>query len=1097
LSDDFDGLFGEAAALEREYKWLEAADVHGRALAAVEEEDLLKRGEAQERVGYCLLRAAVQSESHGEFRERIQRVVEAYDKSAKFYARSDDPKRSQAKMSHCGALISYIGFWLSDDTDTKRKLLDECLRLEKESLKAYDGAGDRAGSGRACVALANFLSNRLDLEVVTREREKTLDEALSFGERAIKIFSENGDEHGLAEAYCITSINCYDGAMSYSSEKKIKDCERKAFDYVKNAISISKKLGDMFLLGRSTFSLGFIEVDLGAGSQASYEHFKEALPYSEETQDYRLLSEVYDGLAYTTHWGSFEDLDSHREISRLCVGYVSEAISCSALVDYGRGIPHAYISLGYCYEDLGIREVEFETRLELLEKAVLACREGLEHAQLTGSTHATYHLYATLALTLSSLSTVKTGMEKKRILEEAVTVGEQYVSYVDQLRPYFMWVRAAGQNIFANIYLELGKLEENAERRRELLEKSVSHKETGISFVQRHIASLPPRIEVFARQGVFQTELGEILYHLYQTTADKKELGKIIKTHKKSIQNYEKADLVSRVAEAYWKTAVAHDQLGEYSESASNFESASKQYELSAQSIPELKKFYMDHATYMQAWSEIERARHHHSEKRYGEAKEHYVKAAELHESTERWSYLTPNYRAWATLEEAEGLSRGEQTQEAKELFEETARLFAEAEETIKAGQDAIKDDEEAQMAEKLMQASGTRRQYCLGRTAMEEARTLDRQGDHTASARKYGQAEQSFRGVIDSMEQESDRQELKPIVLLCQAWQKTMMAEARASPSLYGEAAELFMQAKDHAIDQSTSLLSQAHSSFCKALEVGTEFELTRETALYTTAKRHIEAATSCYLRAGYQSASEYTTATNRLLDAYMYMYGAQTETDPGQKARLYQLAERLLQSSAGSYIKAKHPEKSEEVRRVLEKIKEEKQIAMALSEILHAPSVVATTSSFSTPTPTHERAVGLERFESADIQANMIVRGREMKVGEDLNLEIELVNAGKAPAQLIKVEEIIPEGFEILQAPDTCRVEDSYLDMKGRTLNPLKTAELRLVLRPRDKGTYDLSPRILYLDGSGKYRSHEPEPATITVTELGISGWLRGPTR
>ncbi len=45
------------------------------------------------------------------------------------------------------------------------------------------------------------------------------------------------------------------------------------------------------------------------------------------------------------------------------------------------------------------------------------------------------------------------------------------------------------------------------------------------------------------------------------------------------------------------------------------------------------------------------------------------------------------------------------------------------------------------------------------------------------------------------------------------------------------------------------------------------------------------------------------------------------------------------------------------------------------------------------------------------------------------------------------IKVEEIIPEGFEVSSAPDICRVEDSYLDMKGRTLNPLKTAELRLV--------------------------------------------------
>ena len=116
-------------------------------------------------------------------------------------------------------------------------------------------------------------------------------------------------------------------------------------------------------------------------------------------------------------------------------------------------------------------------------------------------------------------------------------------------------------------------------------------------------------------------------------------------------------------------------------------------------------------------------------------------------------------------------------------------------------------------------------------------------------------------------------------------------------------------------------------------------------------------------------------------------------------------------------------------------------------------------------------------------------------MGVGEDLDLEIELVNAGKAPAQLIKVEEIIPSGFEVRSAPDICRVVDSYIDMKGRTLNPLRTEELKLVLKPTNKGSFDLRPRILYLDEVGTYRSHEPEPATITVTELGISGWLRGP--
>ncbi len=265
----------------------------------------------------------------------------------------------------------------------------------------------------------------------------------------------------------------------------------------------------------------------------------------------------------------------------------------------------------------------------------------------------------------------------------------------------------------------------------------------------------------------------------------------------------------------------------------------------------------------------------------------------------------------------------------------------------------------------------------------------------------------------------------------------------------------------------------------------------------MYSTAKRHIVAATNHYLRAGYQTFSDYATATNRLIDAYMYIYRAQSDTDPAQKARSYQMAERLLQASAGSFIKAKHPEKSEEVRRMLEGVKEERDIAVSLMDVLHAPSITSSTASFSTPTPTHEQAVGLERFEYADVQANLILRERQVKVGEDIDLEIALVNAGKAPAQLIKINEIIPEGFEVRRAPDICRVEDSYIDMKGRTLSPLKTQELKLVLKPLAKGAFELKPRILYLDEAGKYKSHEPDPVSITVQELGIRGWLRGPTR
>jgi len=516
-----------------------------------------------------------------------------------------------------------------------------------------------------------------------------------------------------------------------------------------------------------------------------------------------------------------------------------------------------------------------------------------------------------------------------------------------------------------------------------------------------------------------------------------------------------------------------------------------------SEKIPQLREFYQEYASYMMAWSEIEKAKHHHAEKRYGKAKEQYEKAAELHEATERWNYLTSNYLAWARLDEAEDFSRTEQTQEARVLFEQAAKLFGEARESISTKLSKIDDEEEKQSADELIKASDVRHEYCLGREALEEARILDRQGDHLASSRRYSQAATRFLKVMDSQKLESDKSELQPIIYLCQAWEKMMLAEARTSPEFYNEAAMLFEQAREHALDQSTSLLAQAHSSFCKALEVATIFERTRRAESFSEAKRHIEAATSHYLRAGYQTMSDYAGATSRLLDAYQYSYNAQTEADPKKKAQFYKMAERLLQSSAGTYLKAKHPEKSDEVRRILNRVKEEREIAVSLSEVLHAPTIVSTTTSFSTPTPTHEQAVGLERFESADIQANFIVRRRDVGVGEDLDLEIELVNAGKAPAQLVKVEDIVIEGFELKSFPEICRVEDSYLDMKGRTLSPLKTQELKLVLKPLAKGAFELKPRILYLDESGKYKSHEPEPVSITVQELGIRGWLRGPTR
>ena len=618
-----------------------------------------------------------------------------------------------------------------------------------------------------------------------------------------------------------------------------------------------------------------------------------------------------------------------------------------------------------------------------------------------------------------------------------------------------------------------------------------------------------------------------ILTHLYEVTKDPEHLRKAIEIWRKEVDSAKKLDMLNRVAELYWEIAKAQDVLGGHLEAAENFERASENYLKAAEKIPQLGGFYREYASYMKAWSEFEKAKQCHADKKYVRAMGHYEKVADIYRSTERWNYLAPNYLAWARLEEAEDRSRAEKTEEAIALFKEAINLFEEAKGTMEAKLGAtrarvretldlfqqatdlveeakgsveikpgnIQDEEEEKLLVSLIQASEIRRDYCLGRIALEEAIILDQQGDKAASSRRYGSAVGIFERIAGTSEEA--REELQPLVSLCKAWQSMTQAEAEASPDLYLKASQLFEEVRNHSADEKSKRLALGHCHFCRALEAGTRFEDTRDLTHCSEAIQHLGSAADLYVRAGFEGASEYAKATQRLFDAYVYMDNASRETDPQEKARFYAMAERLLESSVQSYKSAKYPEKSKEVERLVGRVREEREMTASLSEALRAPTIVSPAEAFTAPMPTREKAVGLGRFESADVQVNLILGGNEVEIGEELNLEIELINAGKGPAQLLEVEGIIPDGFSVSKAPESYRIKDGHLNMKGKKLSPLMMEEVKLVLKPRERGIFQLKPRILYLDEAGRFNSHEPEPVSITVKELGISRWLRGPSR
>jgi len=1096
---DAEVLLGQAKEREKEYDWLGAAESYKRALGLVSEQNLSKLGELHEHLGYAFHRAAMQAENRQDFRERMHQAIANYEKAKEFYGRLSEPGRTPRTL-RCDAMIAYTGCWLASEAPEKKRLIDECWKLTKQSLQVFEKAGEAWDYGKTYNQLSSSAVFSFTREWDFQARGKTIKEAVEHGERAIAFLSNLEDPYELARASAKTVV-CMGVFAYYCLDVGERESYyQKGLGYWQKAKELSEETAMIELVypvfgGQVFFGL--------EGTDEAFTNFKKALECAKKTKDNFIIGCALDWLTYHSAWKlrGTEDPDEREKLAKTVLQYAEDATRQLSRISFvsPRGdlawveTPHADY-----YWLLVTFETDQRKRRDLLEKAIVAATEVLKRAEDSSYPEIVMYGRSLLSGPPLYLAKMETNYEdKKRLLEEALEHINEACRICVQIEPFLYWNYGMGLSWRGGIKSELSDLAKDSETRKNLLQEAVLDKENSIKLSLKELAFFErkgPTPSLFAPLGSVQYEYGDLLNRLYGFTSNMDHLRKAIKAFEDAAESYQKLNLTSRTAECYWKTAQTYDKLGQHLKSAENFDLASSNYKKAAEKIPQLKDFYQDHALYMQAWSEIEKARHHHKRQEYGSAEEHFQKAADLHESLKQWSYLAPNYSAWSRVEHAEELSRKEQSEEAIQAFDQAARLFEETKKSLQTELSKIENSDEKQMAINMIKATDLRHEYCRGRVALEEAKILDKKGDHSSSSEKYGSAAENFQRINEALEAEQDQKEFKLITTLSQAWAKMTQAEAEEAPNLYIEASRLFEEAKELSPNEKSRMLALGHSRFCRALEAGTKFADTKDATLHAAAIQNLESASNYYVRAGFQSASEYAKATKLLFEAYVHMDNAQKESDPEKKAKLYTMAEKVLQTSAGSFMKAEHPEKREQVQRLLEKVKEERELALSLSEVLHAPSIVSTTAAFATPAPTDENAVGLERFENADIQANIITRQKELKVGEDLDLEIELVNAGKGPALLTKITEVVPEGFDLTEKPEKYRVEDSYLNMKGKRLDPLKTEEVRIVLRPKAQGVFPLRPRILYLDENGRYKSHEPEPVTITVKELGIKGWLKG---
>jgi len=1073
----------KAKEQEKSYNWIGAADFYEQASSWVLE-DFLKAAELRERIGYCFLRAAFQAETNEEFRSRLKQSVEAYEKTAELHNKTEAEDK-EAKINHAKAMVAYVGSRCTKDIPKRRDLLDEWLRLENEALNYYKQVGDQFAIGKTCNDIAERLKDKRSLESYWEAVNKAILEEIKYGEAAIAALSEVNDEFELARAYIITSKS-YAESIWFRVINRSEEIHQNWKNYSKKALELSEKTGDAYLISLANLNSAQGR-DVSKGSSHSLRFWKNGTDYGKIAKDKYLMGR---GSTWTSVVVSFTmamevDPDKQRKGFTKALKLAQDGIRYLSIIDdYSVRFTayYGYVDIVNLLESI---ETNLETKRLLLEKAVSVGRENLKGIGEETIMYCTI-LFHAFSYALFGLSKIETKLDKKlRLLKESLEWRKKQLTAMQQISPLDYAIFSMSHNLHAIILAELAK-NETGERKIKLLEKAVSAMENCVELVEKDVKDSPMGIK---RYGSFYYMFGGILEQLYTLTKDKKILDKAIEIYKGAVDLFSETEAKTRVAESYWQIARIKNHLGDNLESAHNYQTAAENYQLAAEKTPKLEDFYNSYSDYMQAWSEIEQAKHTHIIEEYEQSRSHYEKAANLHEKTELWSYLTPNYQAWTQMEKAEDHSRKDETQQALQTFKQARDYFKKSEDSLQTKLKEIEAPDEKTMVTNLINSSDMRQRYCQARISIEEAKIFDRNGKYGLSARSYGLATESLKKLIDETEYEQTLKELKIIMILSQAWQKMAQAEEKTSPELYLEAAQLFEQANKHSLTKKTSLLALGNSSFCKALAAGTKYQNTLNVTMHAEAKGHIKSAATYYLKAGFKSASEYAKATQRLFDAYLYMNNAEKESDPEKSAKYYQMAEKVLQISAESFMEAKQPEKKAEVQRILETVKEERELAFSLNEVLHAPAITSTTASFTTPTPTSEESVGLEKFEHANVQANLIAGVNTVKVGESFCLSIEFVNAGREPALLTRVEDFIPPDFVVVKKPEIYRMEDTCLNMKGKQLAPLKLVEVKLVLQPSKKGEYNLKPRIHYLDELGQNRSIQLKSVEIKVEEVVLS--------
>ncbi|MDH2899877.1 MAG: hypothetical protein PXY39_02800, partial [archaeon] len=545
------------------------------------------------------------------------------------------------------------------------------------------------------------------------------------------------------------------------------------------------------------------------------------------------------------------------------------------------------------------------------------------------------------------------------------------------------------------------------------------------------------------------------------------------------------------VAESNWLLAQILDLEGKYRESAEIYLDAHESYEKARNISEHGTSVYHDFANYMLAWNKIELAKIAHVSSDFEKAGNLYSEAARLISRTREWSKGSRLFLAESLIE------RGEIKSLEEEGLEESIDSFDQAISNLSRFCEDAKND----TASYLPAFSALAQQltiFCRARIILEKSKEAYRIGDIERSISGLSNAEILFNDLASSpiISDSVRSNEMQSMASLCQALTSFQKAQVKQDPELYLEARKIFGKASEESKSKILRPLLTGLAGFASFLFYSSQVEKSLNTKLdvdqVTECNKSLQIAESNFKKVRNKSFLSILKASKHILDATIKMSSAEREVEDAQvKAKLYAEAQRSLSLASRHYKLVGSSKRLKEALKMISAVRNRQSLIPLAHDIIAeiaSNQIIYTaiaSSSVIEQTP-HSSSRGLG---SPYISFDCEVKNPYTQIGEVSKLSFSISNLGREPITAVKIDEIVPEGFEIEEC--LVGVSDGHSLKLNKRVDAGTSKYLSVSYRPTGAGEFSWHPSLIYLDASKHFRIAKSEIARSVVEQSKTSDY------